>query len=1578
MKLNYIVILVFLLCLSHLQGLWISESKTINAFQLSSLRDSSINFDIDSLPYSLWHTYNLTVKNDSISVYDPSKEYSNTFGFESRALGTFINVVNDNQTSLSIPDDYTWADSVRTYLDNFNWHDFKLAIYNPMGVSYNYQNTYGWSGNWANLSTYDRGRELCFSLLFYAMTIDLLYYGSTSPAEQTQMDSILVDLADMRDWAYRTFLNHDPAEWDSLGWQDNDLVAQPVGYCVDYGPVPQLPEIAFQVNRVHLLSFIGYACLLTDDYSLLDEIRQEFKSDTNFPLGSDCFGLNDYLTTDSGMYSSGLTYQNRVFYLGTLFFDALDRMGIVNLYNESNAWNCDVIPRMIRATLRRIDPELHHILQEDDWRYDGFGVRANNTYYDTYDNSKKVERGLINYYYHNTDDPETRENIRWYIMKLKEKNGGDYPLETWEHDMPSSFCAILGYMQGDTSSPVIHFNSSTPSPPLPSFIANGNYSDSELTILRDPINTGIPFELSDWMVINHEHSFAMDHWNGDATSYQLYLRGKPAIIESGYKQYNDGDLWLPWMRSPYSHNMIIVNPGLPIVHNEGDTGDAFSSEDSYLGILPTNPKLTPPPTLFVNYEDPYPQKLRFWYGFQNNALSYENPPRKGYLSTTNSISHLNLRMKYNNNVSNSFPSSLLNVGNVENDNYPCTVERNYYSMGDGTFVVFDRISQIRHYENIYRNQIHLLSYEITPQKISQQTGYFSYDVDNGATLIYDVNIGMGSTLPGSLMLRNNLPLGWRAGDWYGETPMGPRKHMSRIYFQTDRDLHPPVPDIGSFITTIIPTDYYTNPTIVSNTGYTGYWWGYKPGSGSGNRLFVGVQEPNTAGINFTDLDNTEIHTDGEFFFVEYEPSTGFVDRAVLNRASYMNIVNSSTSLCPISVLEADDTGIEEWTVEWANGSIEILYKSDTLTMTKYRVLRQNSDPCLFQSRCVYYPGGVPPEENDDYDDRSSMSHSYTSLAYDDMYFYVNYSFSDLVSAGCDDGDLVIVKGVIPGHTRIANLGVEGCVSVTGMINISSGAQLSITKNSDISFSDSAGIINSGSLYIKGLGSDNPVYLRNASVQWIGLRNHSYCDLYCENAVIDGAEIGIDLRGTGTIKNCLIKLCNEGITITNSNSFEIQGNIIRNCGTGIYLANVVLPGGSASITNNQIYNNDTGITCYNSSPKISENNIHHNSNGGAVLISESCPIIKGNLVCNSGSSSATSPEIALEAGSYPIIDDGCNDINSDGAGYSIVYNVGVLGLELKLLNARNNFWSYTTEQEILNTTSPSYWTVKVVPFCTLPNTPFYIPEDPFKMALKAEDEGKLGTASGIFMSIVTSSPDSLIAVQSLGRLINIYAISDTLTPDIRSVFGQYYANCSDSLNIKSAEHLEIMIDRIDGEYPSALNSYEQLLDNSYTESDSLIYLLDIAYTIEEMLYDESNKSENTGVSYINHGLNIDSKESARSAIRLLLSRLVSNSRASSGSVYATSPIVKVSNYPNPFNPTTIINYSMPRQDRITISVYNIKGQWIKDLVDTTQLMGNHSVIWDGLDANGRSVGSGIYFIRAKASGRCVIHKIMLLK
>jgi len=85
-----------------------------------------------------------------------------------------------------------------------------------------------------------------------------------------------------------------------------------------------------------------------------------------------------------------------------------------------------------------------------------------------------------------------------------------------------------------------------------------------------------------------------------------------------------------------------------------------------------------------------------------------------------------------------------------------------------------------------------------------------------------------------------------------------------------------------------------------------------------------------------------------------------------------------------------------------------------------------------------------------------------------------------------------------------------------------------------------------------------------------------------------------------------------------------------------------------------------------------------------------------------------------------------------------------------------------------------------------------------------------------------------------------------------------------------------------------------------------------------------------------------------------------------------------NYPNPFNPTTTIAFNMAREGYVSISVYNLRGQLVKRLVNGLRGAGEHSVVWNGDDANGRSVGSGVYFYRMNAGDYTAVRKMLLIK
>jgi len=87
---------------------------------------------------------------------------------------------------------------------------------------------------------------------------------------------------------------------------------------------------------------------------------------------------------------------------------------------------------------------------------------------------------------------------------------------------------------------------------------------------------------------------------------------------------------------------------------------------------------------------------------------------------------------------------------------------------------------------------------------------------------------------------------------------------------------------------------------------------------------------------------------------------------------------------------------------------------------------------------------------------------------------------------------------------------------------------------------------------------------------------------------------------------------------------------------------------------------------------------------------------------------------------------------------------------------------------------------------------------------------------------------------------------------------------------------------------------------------------------------------------------------------------------------------VHNYPNPFNPITTIFYSLPEDSEVKLTIYNIKGQKVRELVNGEHNAGKYQSLWDGKDKNNNSVSSGIYFYRIETNKACLNRKMILMK
>jgi len=87
---------------------------------------------------------------------------------------------------------------------------------------------------------------------------------------------------------------------------------------------------------------------------------------------------------------------------------------------------------------------------------------------------------------------------------------------------------------------------------------------------------------------------------------------------------------------------------------------------------------------------------------------------------------------------------------------------------------------------------------------------------------------------------------------------------------------------------------------------------------------------------------------------------------------------------------------------------------------------------------------------------------------------------------------------------------------------------------------------------------------------------------------------------------------------------------------------------------------------------------------------------------------------------------------------------------------------------------------------------------------------------------------------------------------------------------------------------------------------------------------------------------------------------------------------LSNYPNPFNPSTTIEFMLEKEGMVGLDIYNVKGQKVRALGGGHYARGQHKMVWDGRDDSGAAVSSGVYLYRLNAGGVVSVKKMVMVK
>ncbi len=158
----------------------------------------------------------------------------------------------------------------------------------------------------------------------------------------------------------------------------------------------------------------------------------------------------------------------------------------------------------------------------------------------------------------------------------------------------------------------------------------------------------------------------------------------------------------------------------------------------------------------------------------------------------------------------------------------------------------------------------------------------------------------------------------------------------------------------------------------------------------------------------------------------------------------------------------------------------------------------------------------------------------------------------------------------------------------------------------------------------------------------------------------------------------------------------------------------------------------------------------------------------------------------------------------------------------------------------------------------------------------------------------------------------------------------------------------------------------------------------AVNLEELIprevgFDPWTVSPDTGIVYrltIKTLLDGDSNE--YNDTLSVITRSGSDKTTDAGDSGDNPPLFLSQCYPNPFNPSTTIRFSLDSSRQVSLKIFDISGRLIRTLVDGRQKSGEHIEIWNGTDSQGNRVASGVYFYRLEAGSYVETKKMVLLK
>ncbi len=253
---------------------------------------------------------------------------------------------------------------------------------------------------------------------------------------------------------------------------------------------------------------------------------------------------------------------------------------------------------------------------------------------------------------------------------------------------------------------------------------------------------------------------------------------------------------------------------------------------------------------------------------------------------------------------------------------------------------------------------------------------------------------------------------------------------------------------------------------------------------------------------------------------------------------------------------------------------------------------------------------------------------------------------------------------------------------------------------------------------------------------------------------------------------------------------------------------------------------------------------------------------------------------------------------------------------------------------------------------------------FDQGLVYEEDEEWTDAMNTYYSIITTYPESQ---EASGSVIRLYACTKITAGDFQGLQSYYdllVSSAGDSDLSKTAEQYSILCDMALEEFAVTVGKYEAILQDPPSLADSVYAVIDIGQVYLASSVASGNGSGKKAalgtMPQYQPADFVDYEEKVNDALGALMGR-----KSSTRNADVPLAFVLHANYPNPFNPNTTLKYALPENSHVELTVYDLSGRVVTELINKNITAGTHHTIWDGKTSNGSQVSSGVYIYKLTA-------------